>query len=59
MDTSVKIDKWLEVETLEEILEELSLSPEQVLLLLWHGGQLNFPPYLEDDLSVFNETYDD
>lgn len=59
MDTSTKIEIWLESETLEEILEEVSLTPEEVLVWLWKAGHIDFPPYLEGDLSVFDEVYDE
>ena len=48
MDISHKIEKWLEVCSLEDILEEEDLTPEDVLYILFAHGHLKFPPWLED-----------
>lgn len=33
--------------TLEEAIEEMDLSPEEVLSILLNGGHCSLPPYLE------------
>jgi hypothetical protein len=55
MDIYHKIEKWLEVNSLEEILEEEDLTEEEVLYILFAHGHLKFPPWLEDDLEYGDE----
>lgn len=41
------IELLLDQFTLEEILEELNLGPEEVLLILFNGGYGEPPPWME------------
>jgi len=52
MDIYHKIEKWLEVNSLEEILEEEDLTAEDVLYVLYAHGHLKFPPWLDDSIEL-------
>ena len=43
--------EWLSVSSLEEIIEENDLGPEDVLAILYRGGHLKLPIWLEDMLE--------
>lgn len=49
MDILHKFEKWLEVYSLEEILEEEDLTAGDVLYILYAHGHLKIPTWLEDD----------
>ena len=37
----------LELFDLEDVFEQLDITPEQVLEILYEGGHIDLPPYLE------------
>ena len=45
--------EWLSVSSLEEIIEENDLGPEDTLAILYSGGHLALPPWLEDWLEDY------
>ena len=47
MDTLAKIEEWLTVNTLEEILEQNDLEPEDALMVLFRQGLIDIPPWLD------------
>jgi len=45
--------EWLKVSSLEEILEENDLGPEDALAVLYRNGLLELPRWLEDWLENY------
>ena len=47
MDTLHKLEVWLSVDTLEDILEQNDLEPGEVLTVLFRAGLIALPPWLD------------
>lgn len=56
MDIFDKFCKWLEVNSLEEILQENDLDDVEALTILWSHGHIRIPMWLEDD--DYEEDYE-
>ena len=50
-----EIDMLLELYPLDELFEVLDITPEQVLAILFKGGHVTLPPYLDKDDGTYEE----
>ena len=53
-----KVKDWLADFTLDEILEQCDLDKQDLLVLLYKGGHIALPDWLEDELEEYDETED-
>lgn len=44
-----QIEKLLDTLSLEDIFEELDITPHEVLVILFKGGHVELPPWLEEE----------
>lgn len=52
-----EIKQLLELYTLDDLLDELEITPEEMLTILLVGGHVVLPPWMEDTKDA--ETFED
>lgn len=53
------LKEWLDYQPFQEILEENSLTEEDVIRILWKAGHIELPMWLEDKLQYEEDNEDD
>lgn len=50
------VEQWLlSFDSLEELLEEANISDFEVVMILWKGGHIAAPVWIEDELQSGSE----
>lgn len=53
MERNSGIEQILEIFSIEEALEHLDITPEEVLEILYQGGHVTIPDWLEDRILKY------
>ncbi len=55
MDNYERIEEMLKVMEIEECLEHLDITPEEVLRILFRGGYVELPPWLDNYVELYED----